>query len=208
MNHGYGTGGAPGTDFQLLQNLNSAAFRRNSMGGGFAFNDATRRGSLDLLGALASGPSAGVPGFFGGNEYSFQQQVQEVSRRLSMAGGASLAEMNAASFTNTFGVDAALSSAEATDAQVPFSMLEKPIPLSMSSDKDWLTPLHCFVRQHCVEIFTATEEDVATPSKGKRKPIHVGQVGIRCPYSKGGERGSVYYPTSISSIYNATVSDA
>eukprot|EP00529_Nitzschia_sp_RCC80_P000765 CAMPEP_0113521184 /NCGR_PEP_ID=MMETSP0014_2-20120614/44501_1 /TAXON_ID=2857 /ORGANISM="Nitzschia sp." /LENGTH=887 /DNA_ID=CAMNT_0000419119 /DNA_START=382 /DNA_END=3045 /DNA_ORIENTATION=+ /assembly_acc=CAM_ASM_000159 len=205
-NPGFGTGG--GNDYQLLQSLNAANFRRSSVGGGFSFNDAGRRGSLDLLGALAGGQSAGIPGFYGSNQNSFQQQVQEVSRRLSMAGGAAMANMNAnANQQSTTGaIDTSLSALQTTtNSQGPFSMLEKPVPLSMSSDKDWLTPLHCFVRQHCVEIFTATEEDVATPSKGKRKPIHVGQIGIRCPYSKGGERGSVYYPTSISSIYNATM---
>lgn len=95
----------------------------------------------------------------------------------------------------------------------PFTMLQLPMPLAMDSDKDWLTPLHCFVRRHCVEVFTATDDDVATPSKGKRKPIHVGQIGIRCPHchqfgissSKARERGSVYYPTTIKSIYNATM---
>jgi hypothetical protein len=93
----------------------------------------------------------------------------------------------------------------------PFAMMEKPQPLAMDLDKDWLTPLHCFVRKHCVQIFTATEMDLATPSKGKRKRIQVGQVGIRCPHCYQGpatmskERGSVYYPTSISSIYNATM---
>lgn len=83
-----------------------------------------------------------------------------------------------------------------------FTTIEKPIPLGLSADKDWLTPLHCFVRLHCVEVFTATKADVAIPTKGKRKPIQIGQVGIRCPHchnSESGmisrERGSVYYPT-------------
>jgi hypothetical protein len=93
----------------------------------------------------------------------------------------------------------------------PVNTFIQPVPLAMPSDKDWLTPLHCFVRLHCVEVFTATKNDVATPSKGKRKAIQVGQVGIRCPHCSGTtshkarERGSVYYPTSISSIYNATM---
>ena len=95
----------------------------------------------------------------------------------------------------------------------PFAMLQSPMPLAMDSDKDWLTPLHCFVRKCCVEVFTASEQDVATPSKGKRKPIQVGQIGIRCPHchvfdastQRSRERGSVYYPTTISSIYNATM---
>ena len=94
----------------------------------------------------------------------------------------------------------------------PFAMMDRPLSLAMPADRDWLTPLHCFVREYCVQIFTATDRDVATPSKGKRKPIQVGQVGIRCPHchhqeesSKARERGSVYYPTSIASIYNATM---
>ena len=93
----------------------------------------------------------------------------------------------------------------------PINIFIPPVALAMPSDKDWLTPLHCFVRAHCVEVFTATDSDVQFPSKGKRKPIQIGQVGIRCPHcsstapAKARERGSVYFPTSISSIYNATM---
>lgn len=96
----------------------------------------------------------------------------------------------------------------------PFMLMKESKALAMQCDKEWLTPLHCFVRQQCVEVFTASDRDISTPSKGKRKPIQVGQVGIRCPHcfsssasSKGKtrERGSVYYPTSIASIYNATM---
>ena len=95
----------------------------------------------------------------------------------------------------------------------PFRQIPKPMALSLDEDKDWLTALHCFVRKHCVEVFTATNLDVKTPSKGKRKPIQVGQVGIRCPHCHEGridtdpnrERGSVYYPAALSSIYNATM---
>ena len=116
----------------------------------------------------------------------------------------------------SLGMDSSMSSYhnERTMSMGPFAMLQTPLPLAMESDKDWLTPLHCFVRRHCVEVFTASESDVATPSKGKRKPIQVGQVGIRCPHcrtldaegdDKSRERGSVYYPTTISSIYNATM---
>lgn len=107
------------------------------------------------------------------------------------------------------------------DDQGPFQKLPRPIPLALESDKEWLTPLHCFVRQHCVEVFTATKTDVATPCKGKRRPIVVDQVGIRCPhcrhpdivdedgreidFKEGRERGSTYYPTSINCIYNAAM---
>jgi DNA-directed RNA polymerase subunit RPC12/RpoP len=100
---------------------------------------------------------------------------------------------------------------QGTPTPGPINIFIPPVALAMPSDKDWLTPLHCFVRAHCVEVFTATESDVQFPSKGKRKPIQIGQVGIRCPHcsskapAKARERGSVYFPTSISSIYNATM---
>ncbi|GKY94244.1 hypothetical protein MPSEU_000390200 [Mayamaea pseudoterrestris] len=102
----------------------------------------------------------------------------------------------------------------------PYEKLEHPIPLAMETDKDWLTPLHCFIRRHCVEVFTATRFDVALPNKGKRKSLALDQVGIRCPYCRqpdlevhgdgqdikeGRERGSTYYPMSLSSIYNAAM---
>jgi hypothetical protein len=96
----------------------------------------------------------------------------------------------------------------------PFKTLDVSIPLALDRDQDWLTPLHCFVRRNCVEAFTATENDIVAPSKGKRKPVQIGQVGIRCPHchvsgpkkdNDTRERGSIYYPNSLSSIYNATM---
>ena len=94
----------------------------------------------------------------------------------------------------------------------PFISMKYPMALAMESDKDWLTPLHCYVREHCVEVFTASSIDIARPTRGKRQPIEVGQVGIRCPHcasmrDEGRARGcgSVYYPTSIASVYNATM---
>ena len=98
----------------------------------------------------------------------------------------------------------------------PFYMLPQPRTLAiLESDRYSLTPLHCFVRQHCVEAFTATHQDVAQPSKGKRRPVQVGQVGLRCRHcctqssrnttAAAPEGGSVYYPTTIASFYNATM---
>ena len=98
----------------------------------------------------------------------------------------------------------------------PSCPLPKPTPMAMQTDNEYITPLHCFIRLHCVELFTATQDDVFTPSKGKRRPIQLHQVGIRCPHCHGcgpsepntkigHERGSVYYPNNISSIYNATM---
>jgi sarcosine oxidase delta subunit len=92
-------------------------------------------------------------------------------------------------------------------------------PLSRPEDEEWLTPLHCFVRKYCVEVFVATPADVAAPCMGKRNPVTVEQVGIRCPYcspermkgkihevdaARARENG-VVYPSLISRIYNATI---
>ncbi|CAJ1943102.1 unnamed protein product [Cylindrotheca closterium] len=171
----------------MMNNAGAAAARRNSLAG------MMRRGSLDLLGSLAGGPLANqTPDIFAAVQ-GFQPQLS----------------MSVANQTSKQNNDDAFVSEHMSNG--PFAAMNKPIPLAMETDKEWLTPLHCFVRKHCVEVFTAVEEDVATPSKGKRKPIQVGQVGIRCPHchrdplSQSKERGSIYYPTSIASIYNATM---
>mmetsp|Transcript_21492 Transcript_21492/g.44977 ORF Transcript_21492/g.44977 Transcript_21492/m.44977 type:complete len:738 (+) Transcript_21492:74-2287(+) len=92
-------------------------------------------------------------------------------------------------------------------------------PLAMPEDEEWLTPLHCFVRRYCVEVFVATPEDVAAPCMGKRNPVTVNQVGIRCPYcsperTKNKERAldvararenGVVYPSLISRMYNSSI---
>jgi len=162
----------------------------------------------------------------------------------SRGGGA--ANANAAAGADDDGTEL-MNTVDPSTGRRLYKILDEPVPLSMESDKDWITPLHCFVRRHCVQLFTASASDVATPSKGKRRPIRVGQVGIRCPHcwkqqrvedaraadggdsdvGQGGssnkdasksassssasssapcrERGSVYYPTTLSSIYNATM---
>jgi hypothetical protein len=55
------------------------------------------------------------------------------------------------------------------------------VSLSLPEDDDVLSPLHCFMRKYCVEAFSATAQDVATPRYGKSHgfKVEVGQVGIR-----------------------------
>lgn len=74
------------------------------------------------------------------------------------------------------------------------------------SDAEWLSEVNCFVRRHCVEAFSATEEDVLSTSKRGRITLH--QVGIRCLYCKHKplkERAvaAVSYPTSVAGIYES-----
>lgn len=175
--------------------------RRASLGMG----NPGRRGSLDMLMGLA-----GQQG--NGHRDSLGMGLMG-DRRFSLMGDSMNNNNNFMNTNQHISADHQLSTPTTTFSKGPFAMMDEPLPLALGPDKDWLTPLHCFVRQHFVHIFTASEQDVATPSKGKRKPIQVGQVGIRCPHChqdiessvKARERGSVYYPTSIASIYNATM---
>jgi len=84
------------------------------------------------------------------------------------------------------------------------------ISLSLPEDDDVLSPLHCFMRRYCVEAFTATPQDVATPRYGKSHGVKVvaGQVGIRCLYCKCRPIGkrperAVCYPSSLKNIYHS-----
>jgi len=111
--------------------------------------------------------------------------------------------------------------------QVNYILPKPPTPsspnhfmLALPSDDMWLTPLHCFVRRYCVEAFIATSKDIAAPCMGKRNPLSVDQVGIRCPYCSPDRIGKttntgtddspacengVVYPSIISRIYNSSI---
>ncbi len=92
-----------------------------------------------------------------------------------------------------------------------FHQPQRRMLLAMNTDNDSLSDRQCFVRSEMVEIFAATEKDVAARhSKGAQKLV-AGQVGIRCVYCSNlrprdrAER-AVCYPSSISRIYQ-TVAD-
>lgn len=83
--------------------------------------------------------------------------------------------------------------------------------LALSTDSDSLSDRQCYVRTTMVEIFAATEKDVAARhTKGAQK-LAVGQVGIRCIFcshlrSRDRAERAVCYPSSVSRIYQ-TVAD-
>jgi len=84
------------------------------------------------------------------------------------------------------------------------------IPMAMPEDENCLIPIHCFVRKHCLHIFLAIKDDTIGRKIGKGKPVTVGQVGICCPYcistfARNHVRGAVYFPSSISQIYSASL---
>jgi hypothetical protein len=74
------------------------------------------------------------------------------------------------------------------------------------SDSDWLSGLNCFIREHCVEAFSATEDDANKSSKrGRIVPL---QVGIRCTFCKHRSHeekqiAAVSYPASLAGIYES-----
>ena len=83
--------------------------------------------------------------------------------------------------------------------------------LSLTTDTESLSDRQCYVRTTMVEIFAASEKDVAARhTKGAQK-LAVGQVGIRCVYCshlrpRDRAERAVCYPSSISRIYQ-TVAD-
>jgi hypothetical protein len=87
----------------------------------------------------------------------------------------------------------------------------KRMLLAMPTDTDSLSDRQCYVRSEMVEIFAATEKDVAARhSKGAQKLVQ-GQVGIRCVHCshlrpRDRAERAVCYPSSISRIYQ-TVAD-
>ncbi|CAB9504415.1 expressed unknown protein [Seminavis robusta] len=79
--------------------------------------------------------------------------------------------------------------------------------LASEMDKHYLAPIHCFVRRH-VEVFAANEQDLAAPAPGRKKPIVLGQVGLRCMYCarlpiKDRVKRAICFPPSVGGVYHA-----
>lgn len=82
--------------------------------------------------------------------------------------------------------------------------------LARSMDEQVLNPLHCFVRLQ-IEVFTATQAEMAQPAPGRKNPIQVHQVGLRCIHCrdlspKDRVKRAVCYPSSVGRVYHS-VSD-
>jgi len=79
------------------------------------------------------------------------------------------------------------------------------ILLAIPEDKEWLSDIDSYIRKQ-LEVFCATEADVAAAQADRKYPISVGQVGIRCIHCAIVERDNaighaIAYPYSISGIY-------
>jgi len=91
-----------------------------------------------------------------------------------------------------------------------YSSFTKILPLSISEDNNNLISLHCFVRRYLVGVFCTSEEDIE--ARGRQGMIvGFGQIGLCCQYCRSLSRptdlpkGSMYYPSSLSRVYNATM---
>lgn len=81
------------------------------------------------------------------------------------------------------------------------------VMLGGPDDAKVLNPLHMFVRMQ-VEVFTATPEDMAQPAPGRKNPIRLHQVGLRCIHCKGlpardRVKRAVCYPSSVGRVYHS-----
>jgi len=99
----------------------------------------------------------------------------------------------------------------------PSIQMPNSFDIGISSDKDWSTPLQCFVKRYCVDFITVSASKIVnSASTDTQHRIHTERVGIHCPYCYRTEddvlsearsrvrmnEGRLYFPTTIASIYN------
>lgn len=82
-----------------------------------------------------------------------------------------------------------------------------PALLAMPVDPKRLSS-HQSLLRYQIEVFCAGEEDTCAYTRGRNKPIRLGQIGIRCRHCKflpvsRRKRGSVYFPGAIEGFYQA-----
>jgi len=92
------------------------------------------------------------------------------------------------------------------EGPLPHFLKRRCMPLATDEDENWLSEFLCFIRTDLVEVFRASNDDVA--SRINSKKVVFGQVGIRCRYcahlthSERASRSSSF-PSSIDRIYQS-----
>ena len=82
--------------------------------------------------------------------------------------------------------------------------------LAMQDDRVSLSETLSIVREN-VEVFCATEADVKAPAPGRKRPVSIGQIGLRCIHCRHvaspGDRvkRAICYPSSIKRIYRTVI---
>jgi hypothetical protein len=82
-----------------------------------------------------------------------------------------------------------------------------PAVIALPEDRFKLSVHQVFLRQQ-IEAFEASHEDVSTHTRGRNKPIKLGQVGIRCRHCANlpvaaKRKGSAYFPGTLVGLYQA-----
>jgi hypothetical protein len=82
-----------------------------------------------------------------------------------------------------------------------------PKILAIPEDIDNLSAHQIFLRYQ-IEAFRATKDYVSTHTRGRNKPVIVGQVGIRCRHCShipigNRHKGSTYFPATLLGLYQA-----
>jgi hypothetical protein len=81
------------------------------------------------------------------------------------------------------------------------------VPMASPADVDHLSQYQVLIRRQ-LEFFVSQEDDATYSVQGRKKQIHLGQVGIRCrhcshlPHRLRG-RGAGYYPAKLGGVYQA-----
>lgn len=84
------------------------------------------------------------------------------------------------------------------------------ILLAQPQDRISLSETLCTIREN-IEVFTATSVDVEAPAPGRKRPVVVGQVGLRCihcrhtTHSSDRVKRAVCFPSSIKRIYRTVI---
>ena len=91
-----------------------------------------------------------------------------------------------------------------TAAGVPMRL---PCILAQPEDNNKLSE-HQVQLRHQIEAFQATDDDISTHTRGRNKPIVLGQVGIRCRHCSHmpvcrRKKGSTYFPATLLGLYQA-----
>jgi hypothetical protein len=99
--------------------------------------------------------------------------------------------------------------AQARGAMPPTAGVPTRLPCILAQPEDNLKlSEHQVQLRHQIEAFQATDDDVSTHTRGRNKPIILGQVGIRCRHCSHmpvcrRKKGSTYFPATLLGLYQA-----
>ncbi|CAB9509425.1 expressed unknown protein [Seminavis robusta] len=81
------------------------------------------------------------------------------------------------------------------------------VALYITRDDERLSAYHALARKH-MEFFEADDEDSSSNTRGRNRPIALGQVGVRCRWCshqapRMRKRAAMYYPFKLELLYQA-----